>query len=193
MYLIEPICLVSPYSTSILREQHNNVLHKTKINTVHMCVHLTQYIPAMCQNYNGPYKMLFQLKRIICMSKWWRWEGRIFVQCVNIYKPEDSGLLGCDAVSLDECLLTLQRMKNTSFGSPGTMHPTTPHHIPKNLRAHEHCSANHKSCHLDRRCKRLMIHGKGTVHPRTGYEGPEGLDGGGWSTPCPGPLTTFNT
>ena len=48
--------------------------------------------------------------------------------------------------------------------------------------------------------------GKGTVHPRTGHEGPEGelrysstlsltsaLDGGGWSTPRPGRFTLGKT
>jgi len=43
------------------------------------------------------------------------------------------------------------------------------------------------------------VKGKGKIHPRTGYKGPEGeqiysstipstsaLDGGGWSIPCPG-------
>ena len=164
--------LAESVNTALVSCENNTKLYYIRQWSIYMCVHLTQCMLPMCQNYSGPYKMLFQLKIIICMSKWqWRWGGEIFVQYVNIYIPEDSGLLGCDAVSLDDCMLQLQRIFNTYITNPRIIHLMTQHHISENLRAHQHCSANHKSCNLDRRCKRIMIHGKSTFHPRTGPKG----------------------
>jgi len=106
-------------------------------------------------------------------------------------------------VSLDEFLFTFQRIKSTYFTNAGTMHPMTPHHIPQNLRAHQHRSANQKSCHLDRCCKRLiyMIKVQFTLEKATKAQRRSRsiallfsvLEGGVWSTPCPCPLTMFNT